>query len=132
MLDMQSALKNHLRTKGENAVLLQQIAALQAEKATLCPALETSQTHNAELTTKVTHMLEQIKLMNQRKFASKSEANLLQQNLFDEVGVADSGEPEEPETQQQTITYTRNTKNKPKRQPLPESLERVDIVIFLE
>jgi seryl-tRNA synthetase len=81
MLDMQSALKNHLRTKEENAVLLQQIAALQAEKATLSQALETSQTHNAELTTKVTNMLEQIKLMNQRKFASRSEANLLQQNL---------------------------------------------------
>ena len=132
MLDMQSSLKNYLRTKEENAVLLQQNAALQAEKVTLSQALETSQTNNAELTTKVTNMLEQIKLMNQRKFASRSEANLLQQNLFDEVGVADSGGAEEPEAQKQTITYTRSSKNKPKRQPLPESLERVDIVIDID
>ena len=131
MLDMQSLLKDYQRTKEQNAALLQQITVLKEDKTQLTEALTKSKTHNAELTTKMTNMLEQIKLMNQRKFASLSEANLLQQNLFDEVGVADSGE-DESETQQQTITYTRTTKNKPKRQALPEHLERVEIVIDID
>ena len=50
--------------------------------------------------------------------------------LFDEVGVADSGEEEIP--QKKTVTYTRNAKNKPKRQPLPDSLERIDIIIDID
>jgi transposase len=131
MLDIQSLLKDYQRTKEQNAALLQQTTALEKDKTQLSEALAKSETHNAALTTKMTNMLEQIKLMNQRKFASKSEANLLQQNLFDEVGVADSSH-EAPGSQKQTITYTRNTKNKPKRQALPEHLERVDIIIDID
>ena len=97
------------------------------QNTALTEALTKSETNNTELTTKMTNMLEQIKLMNQRKFASRSEANLLQQNLFDEVGIADSNAPET-----QTITYTRSTKNKPKRQALPEHLERVEIIIDID
>ena len=112
-------------------IILEENRRLKAEMASLSNQLEATESHNTELTDKLTNLLEQIKLMNQRKFASSSEANILQHSLFDECAVADSGEmPDEA----QSITYqvTRTLKNKPKRSVLPENLERIDIVLDLD
>ena len=131
MINTQAIFKDYQRLKEAYDKLLQKNNALEARESDLSKALEKSQDKNTQLTSKLENLLEQIKLMNQRKFASSSEANILQQNFFDEVGVADSsGEDNEP--QKKTVTYTRNAKNQPKRKAFPESLERVEIIIDID
>ena len=101
---------------------------LSQENAALHQNLSASKETHTQLTAELNRLLEQIKLMNQRRFASSSEANLLQQNLFDELAVADSNEQQT----KKTVTYTRNATNKPKRTPLPEHLERVEIMVDID
>lgn len=57
---------------------------------------------NAHLNQKYNNLLEQLKLSRLRQFGSKSESNITQGELFDEVELnADVDEPEDKET----ITY---------------------------
>ena len=111
------------RLKAQLSVLLQENSALKTNNAALQTKLTTTQiTHQ-------THLLEQIKLMRHRAFGTKSEANLLQQSLFDEIGVADQA-PLEPDTQ--TITYTRKKKGQGHRVVLAEGLEQVEIILDID
>jgi transposase len=73
---------------------------------------------------------EKIKLMTLRQFSAKSEANLLQQNLFDELDVADSDSEPQFDEDKIDITYTRT--RKPKRKPLPKHLPRIDTVVDID
>jgi transposase len=70
-------------------------------------------------------LLEQIKLEKLRRYAPKSEANVLQLelNLFDEAE-SEAKEAEPVVEEKETITYDRN---KPKRKPLPKELPREEI-----
>ena len=70
---------------------------------------------------------EKIQLLTLRQFSSKSEHHLLQQNLFDELDVADNDSEAKVDNDTLEITYTR--KRKPNRKPLPAGLERVDTVV---
>lgn len=67
------------------------------------------------------HLLEQLRLSQQRQFSRSSESNVLQGELqFDEADAVEATElPMEDNTV--TVTYTRK---KPVRRPLPESLPR--------
>lgn len=121
MLNIIALLKENQQLKEKNEVLSQENAALHQN-------LSASKETHTQLTAELNRLLEQIKLMNQRRFASSSEANLLQQNLFDELAVADSNEQQT----KKTVTYTRNATNKPKRTPLPEHLERVEIMVDID
>ena len=78
---------------------------------------------------KYSHMLEQFKLAQQRKFSRSSESNVLQLDLqFDEAeAVPVEALPEEENTI--SITYTRS---KPKRSTLPENLPREVIEYDIE
>ena len=78
---------------------------------------------------KYSHMLEQFKLAQQRKFSRSSESNVLQLDLqFDEAeAVPVEALPEEENTI--SITYTRS---KPKRSTLPEDLPREVIEYDIE
>ena len=64
------------------------------------------------------HLLEQLRLAKQQRFARSSEANVLQCELqFDEAESIETTElPQEENTV--TVTYTRK---KPVRRPLPET-----------
>ncbi|MBT5293703.1 MAG: IS66 family transposase [Cellvibrionales bacterium] len=94
--------------------------------------LATTKVENATLQEKYDGLLETVKLANQRKFSPSTEANILQQNLFDEVGVA-SSEPGEQNAKDKTgtttYTVTRKKKNHPTRKPLPEHLPRVKTIL---
>ncbi len=73
---------------------------------------------------------EKINLLTLRKFSSKSEAHLLQQNLFDELDVADSASEPTLDEDNIEITYTRA--RKPKRKPLPKHLTRIDTIVDVD
>ena len=75
MITTQSLLKEYQRLKKENTALLEQANELKK-------ALDFKENENTHLSTKLDNLLEQIKLMNQRKFAASSEANILQQNFI--------------------------------------------------
>jgi len=130
MINNSSTLKEIQHLRELNGALIKKNHAAETEKLVLLKNLNATKKTNAQLTTQLTNLLEQIKLMNQRKFAASSEANLLQKNLFDELAIADSAQEQDPEDK--TVTYTRKAKNKPKRKPLPESLERVVTVIDID
>lgn len=130
MIDNSAMLKKIDRLEAANSTLVKRNYAIEEENHALLKNLAALKETNTQLTTKLSILLEQIKLMNQRKFASSSEANLLQQNLFDELA-PESNSPED-DPQKQTVTYTRGTKNKPKRTPLPEGLERIVTIIDID
>ena len=69
------------------------------------------------------HILEQFRLAQQRQFGQSTEASLNQLGLFNET--EQTIEEDEPEAEQETISYTRK---KPKRKPLPKDLPRETIV----
>jgi len=68
-------------------------------------------------------ILEQFRLAQQRQFGQSSEVSLDQLGLFNET--EQTIEEDEPEAEQETISYTRS---KPKRKPLPKDLPRETIV----
>jgi transposase len=69
------------------------------------------------------HILEQFRLAQQRQFGKSSEASQDQLGLFNET--EQTIEEDDPEAEQETISYTRQ---KPKRKPLPKDLPRETIV----
>jgi len=69
------------------------------------------------------HILEQFRLAQQHQFGKSSEVSLNQLGLFNET--EQTVEEDEPEAEQETISYTRK---KPKRKPLPKDLPREIIV----
>lgn len=73
-------------------------------------------------------MLEQFKLAQQRQYASSSEKNLLQGELFDEMGT----HVEEKEERPKSIEVPAHKRTKAKRQPLPKNLPRIDVVHDIE
>jgi transposase len=75
------------------------------------------------LTQQYQHILEQFRLAQQRQFGQSSEASLNQLGLFNET--EQTIEEDEPEAEQESISYTRK---KPKRKPLPKDLPRETIV----
>ncbi|HAT6820654.1 TPA: IS66 family transposase [Legionella pneumophila] len=79
------------------------------------------QEENVTLKQNYERVLEQFRLAQQQRFSRSSESNVLQMELqFDEAEAIPAAElPEEENTV--TITYTRN---KPKRQTLPDDLPR--------
>jgi transposase len=83
--------------------------------------IELLQQETQEWKEKYHHLLEQLRLSQQRQFSRSSEANVLQGELiFDEADAVDATElPQEENTV--TVTYTRK---KPVRRPLPENLPR--------
>ena len=68
-------------------------------------------------------ILEQFRLAQQRQFGQSSEVRLDQLGLFNET--EQTIEEDEPEVEQESISYTRK---KPKRKPLPKDLPRETIV----
>jgi len=68
-------------------------------------------------------ILEQFRLAQQRQFGQSSEAGQDQLGLFNET--EQTVEEDEPEAEQESISYTRK---KPKRKPLPKDLPRETIV----
>ena len=69
------------------------------------------------------HILEQFRLAQQRQFGQSSEVNLDQLGLFNET--EQTIEEDEPEAEQESISYTRR---KPRRKPIPKDLPRETIV----
>ena len=128
MFNAAKLLEENRRLKAEKAQADSKIGTLKSSLTIVNQKLDASEKKNAELTHKLDHLTEIIKLANQRKFSPSTEANILQQNLFDEIGVG-SGEEgeEEPNANNGTTTYivTRKKKNHPTRQPLPDHLPRI-------
>ncbi len=82
--------------------------------------------------TKYESILEQIRLAKQKRFASSSEKNLLQPDIFDEAGVELPDEVKEQlQGEENTVevkAYKRKKENHPVRKPLPKDLPREVIV----
>lgn len=71
------------------------------------------------------YLLEQFRLAKQERFASKSEKNIYQADLFDEAGI----EKEEIEEEQNAIEVKSHQRKKhPVRKPLPSDLPREQII----
>ena len=102
------------------------LSLLSKDNALLQQAKEKLIDENQSLKTKLERILEFVKLSKQRQFGASSEANLLQQSLFDELGVLDNQSAHEESTE---YTVTRKAKNHPKRRPLPSHLQRVETMI---
>ena len=68
-------------------------------------------------------LLEQFRIAQHHQFGQSSEANQDQLGLFNET--EQTVEEDDPEAEQETISYTRR---KPKRKPLPKDLPRETIV----
>ena len=117
------------RLKAQMTMLLQENNQLKTNVVSLEEKLTESKSTQATQQQQITNLLEQIKLMRHRTFGTKSEANLLQQSLFDEIGVADQT-PLEPDTQ--TITYTRKKKGQGHWVVLAEGLEQVEIILDID
>jgi transposase len=78
-------------------------------------ALQQKDARIDELTAQYQQILEQFRLAQQRQFGRSSEAGADQLGLFNESEqIVESAD--EPQTEAETITYTRN---RPKRKPLP-------------
>jgi len=82
----------------------------------------------SHLTEQYQQILEQFRLAQQRQFGRSSEAGADQLGLFNESEqITESAD--EPQTEAETITYTRN---QPKRKPLPKYLPRETIIHDIE
>ena len=105
-----------------------QLVLLLKDNKTLQQAKESLIDENQSLKAKLESILEFVKLSKQRQFTS-SEANLLQQCLFDEVGVLDNQTTTHETTE---YTVTRKSKNHPNRRPLPNHLKRVETIVDIK
>lgn len=92
------------------------IAQLQQENSALKKQIE-------ELQHKYNSILEQYKLSQQRQFNPSSEKNILQGELFDEVGVE-----EVKEEQAESVEVPAHKRTKSKRKSLPANLPRTDVI----
>ncbi len=89
--------------------------------------LAQSQSELAEYKLKYVNLLEEIRLSKQRFFASSSEKNILQPDLFDEAGV--ELPPEVKAELEDTIEVKTHVRKKhPVRRPLPDYLPREQVV----
>ena len=97
------------------------VTPLREENQLLKMTAKTLKEETQEWKQKYHHLLEQLRLSQQRQFSRSSEANVLQGELvFDEADAVDATElPQEDNTV--TVTYTRK---KPVRRPLPAELPR--------
>jgi len=78
------------------------------------------------LESKYDSLLESFRLAKQREYASSSEKNLLQDDLFDEN---EAPIPEQEETEESVTEVKAHQRNKqPKRQPLPKNIPREAII----
>ena len=75
-------------------------------------------------------MLEQFKLSQQRQYAASSEKNLLQQDLFDEVGSYE--EETREQDQSEVIDVPTHQRTQPKRKPLPAHFPREEVIHDVE
>jgi len=119
--------QKELQLQHQLDALQYQLSSTEHELASAEQTLQVTTQINTQLHAEVQLLLEKIKLLNLRKFSAKSEAHLLQQNLFDELDVADSDSEPHIDNDTLEITYTR--KRKPTRKALPKDLERIDTIV---
>ena len=113
-----------------SSALAQENESLQRQLDALKHKLHIVTQNNSQLQNEIQLLHEKIKLLNLRQFSSKSEAHLLQQNLFDELDVADSDSEPQLDNDTLEITYTR--KRKPTRKVLPKNLPRFDTIVDID